>query len=132
MSEEDPRAWLNFAEADRLSARNALNAADYRDAAFHCQQAIEKVLKAAIVAQTGQRPPYIHNLWILANAIKGLVVPDEMRDAMARINVHYITTHYPISMLMEEYMDKESAIELYELMERVYQWLMAELNLGSV
>lgn len=36
--EADVRAWLDYAEADRRSARNAMAAADYRDVAFHCQQ----------------------------------------------------------------------------------------------
>ena len=44
----DVRAWLEYAEADRRSARNAMAAADYRDVAFHCQQAVEKALKAVI------------------------------------------------------------------------------------
>ena len=33
--EEDIREWVEYAEADRLSAQNAFNAADYRDVAFH-------------------------------------------------------------------------------------------------
>jgi len=84
--EKDVREWVEYAEADRLSARNAFNAADYRDAAFHCQQAIEKLLKAAIVAQTGRRPPYAHNLWKLAQAVEGLTIPTEIADKMASIN----------------------------------------------
>jgi len=43
--EADVRAWLDYAEADRRSARNAMAAADYRDVAFHYQQAVEKLLK---------------------------------------------------------------------------------------
>jgi HEPN domain-containing protein len=44
----DTRAWLEKAERDLHSARHALTAADplRDDAAFHCQQAIEKTLKA--------------------------------------------------------------------------------------
>jgi hypothetical protein len=33
--ESDVRVWLEFAEADRRSAYNAMKAADYRDVAFH-------------------------------------------------------------------------------------------------
>ena len=55
--ETDVGAWLAYAEADRRSAHNAMQAADYRDVAFHRQQAIEKLLKAVIVRQTDQRPP---------------------------------------------------------------------------
>jgi hypothetical protein len=33
--EANVRVWLEFAEADRRSAYNAMKAADYRDVAFH-------------------------------------------------------------------------------------------------
>jgi hypothetical protein len=55
----DVREWLKYAEADRRSAYNAMRADDYRDVALHCQQIVEKLLKAVIVQQTHQRPPPI-------------------------------------------------------------------------
>jgi len=81
--ETDVRAWLEYAEADRRSAYNAMAAADYRDVAFHCQQVVEKLLKAVIVQQTGQRPPYQHNLWRLWQHISGIACPPDVQAAMA-------------------------------------------------
>jgi len=127
--EEDVREWVEYAEADRLSAQNAFSAADYRDAAFHCHQAIEKLLKAGIVAQTGRRPPYVHNLWRLAQAMKGLAIPAEISDKMATINPHYIISRYPTGM--RPVYTKEFAAELLQKTQEVYQWLMEKLNLPS-
>jgi len=127
--EKDVREWVEYAEADRLSAQNAFDADDYRDTAFHCHQTIEKLLKAAIVAQTGRRPPYAHNLWKLAQAVKGLTISAEITDKMASINPHYIISRYPTGM--RPGYTKEFAAELLQKTQEVYQWLMEKLNLPS-
>jgi len=93
--ETDVRAWLEYAEANRRSVRNAMAAADYRDVAFHCQQAVEKLLKAVIVQQTSQRPPYEHNLWKLWQHISGIACPPEVEEALAALNPHYFLSRYP-------------------------------------
>jgi HEPN domain-containing protein len=61
-SEEDVREWMAYAERDRRAARHLLESGDYEAYVLHCQQAVEKLLKAGIVSQTGERPPYWHNL----------------------------------------------------------------------
>jgi HEPN domain-containing protein len=124
--EADVRAWLEYAEAERRSAYNAMKAADYRDVAFHCQQAVEKLLKAVIVQQTGQRPPYLHNLWQLWQHISGFECPPGFQEALAALNPHYFLTRYP--GVGVEY-DQEAARELIGRVERVWQWLTETVNL---
>jgi HEPN domain-containing protein len=124
--ETDVCAWLEYAEADCHSAYNAMAAADYRDVAFHCQQAVEKLLKAVIVQQTGQRPPYQHNLWRLWQHISGIACPPDVQAAMAALNPHYFLSRYPGVGI--EY-DLEAAQELVERMERIWQWLTRTVNL---
>ncbi len=124
--EADVWAWLEYAEADRRSAYNAMRAADYRDVAFHCQQAVEKLLKAVIVQQTSQRPPYEHNLWRLWQHVSGIACPPDVQAAMAALNPHYFLSRYPGVGI--EY-DLEAAQELVERMERVWQWLTRTVNL---
>ena len=126
--ETDVLAWLKYAEADRRSARNAMAAADYRDVAFHCQQAVEKLLKAVIVQQTGQRPLHSHNLWKLWQHISGVACPPDVQAAMAALNPHYFLSRYP--GMGVEY-DLEAAKELVERMERIWQWLTRTVNLSS-
>jgi HEPN domain-containing protein len=62
INETDVQEWLAYAEADRQAAEHLLESDDYMACAFHCQQAVEKLLKAIIVAETQKRPPYLHNL----------------------------------------------------------------------
>ena len=94
-AEEDIQEWLAYAEADRASAHNALQMADYRDAAFHCQQAIEKLLKTVIVAETGQRPPYVHDLRTLLRRIRQIAIPRELARAISDMDIYYTGTRYP-------------------------------------
>jgi len=124
--EADVRAWLDYAEADRRSARNAMAAADYRDVAFHYQQAVEKLLKAVIVQQTDQRPLYSHNFWKLWQHISGLTCPSDVQEALAALNPHYFLSRYP--GVGVEY-DLGAAREIMERMERVWQWFMENVNL---
>ena len=124
--EADVRAWLDYAEADRRSARNAMAAADYRDVAFHYQQAVEKLLKAVIVQQTDQRPLYSHNFWKLWQHISGLTCPSDVQEALAALNPHYFLSRYP--GVGVEY-DLGAAQEIMERMERVWQWFMENVNL---
>jgi HEPN domain-containing protein len=126
--ETDVSAWLEYAEADRRSAHNAMQAADYRDVAFHCQQAVEKLLKAVIVQQTGQRPLYAHNLWRLWQSISGIALPPHIEEALAALNPHYFLSRYPI---MEVEYDLAAAQEVLERMERVWQWLTGTMNLSA-
>jgi HEPN domain-containing protein len=126
--EADVGAWLEYAEADRRSVHHAMQAADYRDAAFHCQQAIEKLLKAVIVRQTGQRPLYAHNLWRLWQSISGVALSPDIEEALAALNPHYFLSRYPI---MEVEYDLEAARELLERMEHVWQWFTETVNLSA-
>jgi HEPN domain-containing protein len=124
--EADVRAWMEYAEADRRSARNAMAAADYRDVAFHCQQAVEKLLKAIIVQQTGQRLLYSHNFWKLWQHISGVTCPPDVQEALAALNPHYFLSRYP--GVDVEY-DLRAAQEIMGRMERVWQWLTETVNL---
>jgi len=127
--ENEVKAWLEYAEADRRSAYNAMRAADYRDVAFHCQQAVEKLLKATIIWQTGRRPPYEHNLWKLWQHISGVTCPLSVQEAMAALNPHYFLSRYP--GVDVEY-DREAAQEIIGRMEHVWRWLTETVNLAGV
>ena len=46
--EEDVREWMARAERDQRAARHPLESGDFEACALHCQQAVEKLLKAGI------------------------------------------------------------------------------------
>ena len=103
-----------------------MRADDYQDAAFHCQQAVEKLLKSIIVSQTGRRPPYLHNLWRLWQHVAGITCPPDVEEALAALNPHYFLSRYPVVVI--EY-DLTAAQELLERLERIWQWLTRTVNL---
>jgi HEPN domain-containing protein len=126
--ETDVGAWLEFAEADRRSAQNAMQAADYRDVAFHCQQAVEKVFKALIVHQTAERPPYIHNLRELLSLLSDFAPPTSIVEAVLLLNPHYRATRYPGVADDLDYYEAGSAKRLLEQMELVSKWVLDQLS----
>lgn len=65
------RRWLAKADDDVIVARLCSTADPplLDMAAYHCQQAAEKLLKAALVAK-GERPPRTHDLDVLADAVE--------------------------------------------------------------
>lgn len=126
-SDESMREWLAYAEADRRSAHNALQMADYRDAAFHCQQAIEKLLKTAIVAETGQRPPHIHDLRTLLRQVRQMAVPEELARVISDTDIYYTGTRYP-GVLALEILTQECISLLVTQMEEVFRWFLRKIN----
>ncbi len=84
-------AWFEEAEDDLAAAENLGQAKLYAIACFHCQQAAEKALKAALIKSTGVFPR-IHSLRQLASHA-GLL--SEMIDEVAVLEGDYTTSRYP-------------------------------------
>jgi HEPN domain-containing protein len=104
MSADDPQAiiqwreallWLAKADADIVGARTLLAGAQLDLAAFHVQQALEKALKALLVAaaQDVRRSHDIDMLATLARAYWPDLLPSPF--ALAAISQWYVTTRYP-------------------------------------
>lgn len=88
--------WLERAESDLSSAlilKN--NDGDNCNAAFHCQQCIEKALKGYILYRTGRHTDG-HNLTFLCRSACRIDSKfDEWLDESASLNRYYIETRYP-------------------------------------
>ena len=91
--------WLERAECDLLSAKILKdNDGDNCNAAFHCQQCIEKALKGYILYVTGRHVDG-HNLTFLCrNACQLDRKFDEWLDESASLNRYYIETRYPTDL----------------------------------
>lgn len=125
--ETDVQEWLKYAEADRRSAYNAMQTDDYRDVAFHCQQAVEKALKALIVHRTHERPPYVHNLRELLSLVSDSTLPAPVIEAVLMINPHYRATRYPGVADDLDFYVAHNAERLLEQMEQVVRWVHDQL-----
>src|SRR5439155_6610533 len=83
------RAWMQKGDSDRLNAeRTVQSAGPYDTACFHCQQAVEKYLKA-ILASASQPIPRTHNLEEFYNECLA-VTPDLSLD---RTNLSNLTPY---------------------------------------
>lgn len=88
--------WLDRAQSDLHSARILMvHDGDWKNAAFHCQQAIEKALKGYLLFRTGRHFDG-HNLTYLCRQAgrldQGFM---EYLDESAALNRFYIETRYP-------------------------------------
>lgn len=94
MSEEEYGYWLEASEIDLLAANATYKEGLYSSCVFHCQQAVEKKLKA-ILAYTG-KPKFTHSL---TNLMEMLVEPDstseEIREALSELDLHYTHSRHP-------------------------------------
>ncbi len=87
----DYLGWFQEAKDDLAAAQNLGQAKLYAAACFHCQQAAEKALKAALVKRIGIFPR-IHALRQLASDA-GLL--SQMMDEIAVLEGDYTTSRYP-------------------------------------
>ena len=87
--------WLELAEYDLETARAMIETERYRYVGFMCHQVIEKALKA-VIANSDNNPPYIHNLSKLAE-LSGLYgqLSNEQKDVVDALEPLNIKSRYP-------------------------------------
>ncbi len=83
--------WLREAVTDLTAAKNLAQAKLYAPACFHCQQAAEKALKAALI-KIGGSFPRVHSLRQLASQA-GLL--GQLGDAISLLEGDYTISRYP-------------------------------------
>jgi HEPN domain-containing protein len=127
INETDAQEWLAYAEADRQAAEHLLESGDYMACAFHCQQAVEKLLKAIIVAETQKRPPYLHNLRLLLEQISTVEFPEDIVRKTVWIEPHYLGTRYP-GVVYSRFYNRQNLERLLAETLEVYQWFLIKLN----
>ena len=62
---------------------------------FHCQQAVEKMLKAALLA-FGDEPPRTHDLGFLLETLEAIrPIPEGLKEACASLADYGVAPRYP-------------------------------------
>ena len=91
------RQWVAKALNDLLSADNNLAAVEvpFDAVCFHCQQAVEKMLKAYLVAN--EHPaPRTHDLMVLLEEVLPIMPSaDVLRDPLALLMPYAVEIRYP-------------------------------------
>ena len=119
--------WLDKALCDLQAARLLLTyGGDHYNIAFHCQQAIEKALKAYILLKSGVLVDG-HNLtWLCRQAKKYDKGFHQWFDESADLNQCYIETRYPAD-IEREYTYK-MVRNFYRMAREMYQYIFAEID----
>lgn len=119
MADDVLQQWLRVIDDDICAARACLSVTDppVLPAAYHCQQAAEKIVKFLIAAQGGH-PPKIHDIAALTKLLGEHPLADAVRP-FAPFTVYGAAYRYP-GFSLETEADEPTAAE-------VASWL-AEIN----
>ena len=123
---EIARRWVAKARNDLLNPDNNLVSARVPSdtVCFHCQQASEKLLKAALAAQ-GVPPPRTHILMLLADQLADSIPTiEELDNDLAILTPYAIAARYPDDDFSMPTL--EDAHEARQCAERVLTWLQKE------
>ncbi len=93
---DEVRWWLAASESDLAAARTLLDAGSYHHAAFLCQQAAEKALKALLLGRLGAFPKTHASVDLLERwKAEGGAVPAGLETAARDLDRDYIDSRYP-------------------------------------
>lgn len=118
--------WMIYAEND-LRAADSLrkNKHTLLLSAFHSQQAIEKTLKAYMLAQKGYAPDGHNIIFLCKTAAKVNNGFYDWIDECIALNNYYIQTRYPPDFPLE--IDKATAKRLSKMAQDLYKFTFKEL-----
>ena len=118
--EKHIRYWKESAAEDWQAAMSLIEKGHLRHDMFFIHLSIEKRLKAAYVAGTGEPAPRSHDLQRLARDA-GLQVDKDRANGLARINRFCLEGRYPNDWLAP--MNADQADEIVSLAEELKIWL---------
>ena len=123
--------WLERAECDLSSAEILKNHnGDNCNAAFHCQQCIEKALKGYVLYVTGKHLDG-HNLtYLCRSACKLSDRFEELLDESTELNRYYIETRYPTDLGFD--VEDEELERLYKMAKDMYDFIFRVISHDSM
>ncbi len=86
--------WVTSADQDWAVAGHLFEKQDYSYALFFGHLTLEKMLKAVIVARTGETPPFTHRLPFLAERAE-LELNSEQLDLLEAVTDFNLEARYP-------------------------------------
>jgi len=125
---------LKAGERDLEAARALRKSGLFDSAAFHCQQAAEKTLKALVLA-VGRAVPRTHSSVFLIKMLEesSCQVPEAVTTACRKLDPHYMNARYPngVGGAPEEFYDERITSEAIENTEMVRAFVLERLHEGQ-
>lgn len=126
--EESIKFWLDSCLDDFNTAKAMLVAHRYNYSMFMCQQSLEELLKAIIMIQTNNNPPYLHDLIILSKKIDP-IIPSHIHNTLRDINPHYIVARYKPQRFDPKIYNHAAAKRTIKLTQGVIKWFTKKMSL---
>jgi HEPN domain-containing protein len=120
--------WLNSSLDDFETAKAMFAAHRYNYTMFMCQQSLEELLKAVIVIQTSDQPPFLHDLVLLSKKIH-LALPNHIQQNLRNINPHYIVARYKPQRFDPKVYNRTAAKHTVRVTEETIKWFTKKMGL---
>jgi HEPN domain-containing protein len=120
--------WKTLAEDDLRVAILSLSNGIYLQACFHCQQCVEKSIKALIIYHKSEEPPYTHDLIRLYKILEDTPYYDSKKTILfGGLNPYYIRSRYPsYKEEVSKNLTKQKVTTYIEIAKEIMQWLEVE------
>ena len=126
--EESIKFWLNSSLDDLNTAKAMIVAHRYNYTMFMCQQSLEELLKAIIMIETRNHPPYVHDLIILSKKIH-LQIPKYIYKVLRDVNPHYIVARYKPQRFDPKIYNKSAAKKIIKATQETIKWFTEKMSL---
>lgn len=117
---QETKEWLKKAESDIAAAKYNIQGGYYEVAAFLCQQAAEKALKAVYIKMAGKLVK-VHDLHFLGMQLK---VPAEILEACDGLSGFYVESRYPTGYAEFK---KDKISSAVQKAEKVVEWAKGKI-----
>lgn len=127
--EEKIKHWVNSAQRDHETMKALFNSKRYPESLFFGHIALEKILKAFVMAETEKEAPKIHNL-VLLEKLANLNLDDDIKDYFVVVNTFNIRARYDnYKKAFYKTCTKEYAEENIKKITKIYKNLCQRIKL---
>ena len=114
------KQWVDKALNDLLNVSNNLQAdhTPWDTVCFHCQQAVEKYLKAILAVQN-QPIPRTHDLEQLNNLVRAWIpVASDYLEDLRWLTTYAVISRYPVEII-EQFAEEKEGLRAYKIAKAV-------------
>ena len=124
---EEIKRWLDQSINDFDAANYNFNGEKFYVAAFLCQQAVEKALKALFLFEKKGEVPQSHSLIYFANNTS---TPQEFYSFLRELTPKFVDTRYPDASvdLPSNIYDEKNTLEIIEKSMEVLEWIKKKIK----
>lgn len=118
---ESTKNWLKFSQRDLKNAEILFRGKSYEACIWHCDEAVEKILKAVIIEKKGKIPK-IHDLSHLLSESK-LKISRSIFEFIEELNPFYLAPRYPELILESKKINRKQALNFLKLTKEFIKWV---------